>query len=170
MRTYSRRTQWISIFLIGVIILALSAYVLKAQRLQESIASGGFESTYTSAIHTLQMQTTEISKKMEDNRPGDTKILSKEHLKTIREKQNPSLPQKTAQPIDPFGFTLTGIYLHDINSLAEINGKLYEKGDQIGEFTVNKISSYHVVLNNTDGTEKELRLTHHDDLKGGTAQ
>jgi len=145
--------KWGAIFIVLMIVLLLILTVQRSHRLQSSIKSGRFETTYTSAIDELRKQTQAVRDKLSANMPGDLKILPEELLNRS-EDDNSETPDKPALE----NITLRGIYWSDTRPLAEINDRLCKIGDVIEGFTVEKIEPYQVILSDPVGTNHTVSI------------
>ena len=138
--------KWGAIFIVLMIVLLLILTVQRSHRLQSSIKSGRFETTYTSAIDELRKQTQAVRDKLNANMPGDLKILPEELLRRIKTDDEENLGKPTLQNIK-----LRGIYWNETLPLAEINDRLCKTGDSIAGFTLEEIQPYQIILTDVEG-------------------
>lgn len=132
----------------------ICAIILQHGRLlRSSLESGRFENEYLAVIHGLENQIEAATIQMFGNKPVNLTVPSEQYLENLHQKQTDPEETKQDEPL-----SLTGIYLDNQSPLVEINGALFELGDQIGQFTVTQINLYQVTLSDIKNEQTTLTI------------
>ena len=154
-QTSNRTTHGVVLAILLLIVLALWLAGQRSRRLQSSIESGRFETSYTSAIDTLQTRIRALRDKLNAGMPGDLEFLSEKLLRTIKQDDEDA---KTPGKPSLDRITLRGIYWSEALPLAEINNRLFKIGDEVEGFTLEEIQPYQIILSDPEGNSNTVSI------------
>ena len=135
----------------GIAALLLAAALIFQyinRNMQKDVETGAFEKQFTLAINSLNQAVTSVQRQIAGNTPGADQQVKTEPV------QKPVINTV----VDEREIVLQGISWTADVPIALVDGRIYQVGDVIGKFTLVRITTDTVFLEDKNGESKQIQL------------